>query len=193
MSRLAKVVLALALIVGVSGIGYFYYAVSDAVYVRLLFPSLEPKQPIEFSHKIHAGQNDIPCLFCHLYARRSRVSGVPSVQRCVGCHALIRNAGNERVNAKESKEINKLFSYWEKKEPIPWVKVHDLPDFVYFPHKRHVGAKVKCQECHGPVETMDRVKRVAPFQMGWCLQCHETRWKKVGGPRGPRDCWECHI
>lgn len=83
-----------------------------------------PEQPIHFSHKIHAGENEIHCQYCHLYARRSIVAGVPSVQTCMNCHKLIR---------KEKPEIQKLLEYWEKKEPIPWVKVYDLPDFVHFP------------------------------------------------------------
>ncbi len=143
-----------------------------------LFSDATPVQPIEFSHRIHAGENEIPCMYCHLYARRSPVAGVPSVQKCINCHKVI---------ATDRPEIVKLFSYWNEQKPVPWVKVHDLPDFVYFPHKRHIKGGLQCQQCHGPVEVMDRVTRVAPLQMGWCLECHRTR--KV---RNGRDCWTCH-
>lgn len=142
------------------------------------FSGKTPRQPIEFSHRIHAGDNSIPCLYCHIYAERSRVAGVPNVKKCMGCHSVIKT---------DSPEIQKLASYWDKEEPMAWVKVHNLPDHVYFPHKRHVAAGVKCQTCHGPVETMDRITRVSSLKMGWCLNCHTERNVKNG-----RDCWTCH-
>ena len=142
-------------------------------------PDRTPVQPIEFSHKIHAGDNQIPCLYCHIYAERSRVAGVPNVKRCMGCHSIIKT---------DSPEIKKLTAYWDSKEPIPWVKVHNLPDYVYFPHKRHVKAGRKCEECHGDVAKMSRITRVSSLQMGWCLSCHGKYNVKNG-----RDCWTCHI
>ena len=137
-----------------------------------------PVQPIEFSHQIHAGTNRIPCKYCHIYVERSRVAGVPSVQRCIGCHSVIKV---------DALEIKKLTSYWEDREPIPWVKVHNLPDYVYFPHKRHIKAGLECQMCHGDVASMKRVTRVSSLQMGWCLDYHKKREVKNG-----RDCWFCH-
>ena len=138
-----------------------------------------PAQPIEFSHKIHAGDNSIPCLYCHSQAERSRVAGVPNVKRCMGCHNIIKT---------DAPEIIKLAAYWEKKEPIPWIKVHNLPDHVYFPHKRHIKAGLECKMCHGDVAGMSRVTRIAPLKMGWCLKCHTQRNVKNG-----RDCWTCHT
>lgn len=163
---------ALAVAVGVGGALLGFWA--NAAF----FPGTAPKQPIEFSHKIHATDNEIPCLYCHTQARRSTVAGAPSVYKCVGCH---------RVVAKDRPQIRKVMSYWENGEPIPWIKVHDLPDFVYFPHKRHVQANVACQTCHGPVETMHRVERIAPLRMGWCLACHKQSAVEHG-----LDCWTCH-
>lgn len=131
-------------------------------------------QPIKFSHKVHAGVNQIPCQYCHIYARRSQVSGVPPVAICAGCHQFV---------ATGLSEVKKVMDYWNKKEPIPWVKIHDVPDFVRFIHSSHVNAKnktfptgVTCQTCHGPVETLDVVKKVDPNfgKMGWCLSCHLT-------------------
>ncbi len=144
----------------------------------LFFPGLTPTQPIEFSHKIHAGDNEIPCQYCHIYARRSTSAGVPSVAKCVGCHENV---------AADKPQIRLVMNYWNNQEPIPWVKVHDLPDFVHFPHKRHVAAEIECQTCHGPVETMEVVTRIAPLQMGWCLECHRAE-NVVHGT----DCWTCH-
>jgi Cytochrome c7 and related cytochrome c/Class III cytochrome C family len=162
----------LMIAVGLAGLLVGFWA--DAAF----FPEDTPRQPIEFSHKIHVGDNTIPCMYCHVQARRSLTAGVPSVEKCVSCH---------RIVAKDRPQIRKLMDYWEGQQPIPWIKVHDLPDFVYFPHKRHVQAGVACQTCHGPVETMQRVQRVAPMKMGWCLDCHKVHEVENG-----LDCWTCH-
>ncbi len=159
--------------------GSIAYTLAYGFLDKYIFMEMAPKQPINFSHKIHAGDNEIPCQQCHIYARRSRVSGVPSVQRCMGCHKTVRI---------DSPEIKKLHSYWNSEKPIPWIKVHDVPDYVYFTHKRHIKRGLRCQECHGAVETMDIVERQFPIAMSWCLNCHKSK-----NPPGPADCWECHI
>ena len=131
-------------------------------------------QPIKFSHLIHAGQDAIPCQYCHVYARRSAVAGVPPMAICMGCHTQV---------ATQLTEIIKVTDFWKRKEPISWVKIHDVPDFVKFPHNRHVNAKnetfpagVPCETCHGDVKTMSVVEVVTPDfgTMGWCLDCHLT-------------------
>lgn len=131
-------------------------------------------QPIRFSHKVHATDNQIDCQYCHIYARRSSSSGVPPVAVCVGCHKTV---------ATELAEVKKVIKYWDDREPIPWVKIHDVPDFVRYPHDKHVNAKnevfptgVDCQTCHGPIETMDVVEKHNPEfgLMGWCMTCHLT-------------------
>lgn len=142
------------------------------------FNDLTPVQPIEFSHRIHATDNSIPCLHCHVYADRTPSAGVPSVNKCMGCHQSV---------ATDRPEIQKVAGYWERQEPIPWVKIHDVPDFVHFTHKRHIKAGLTCQECHGPIETMDRITRQAPMTMPWCVDCHTERGNENG-----RDCWTCH-
>ncbi|MFQ5609322.1 MAG: cytochrome c3 family protein, partial [Woeseiaceae bacterium] len=159
----------LVIVGGLAGILIGYWA--NAAF----FPGTAPVQPIEFSHRVHAGDFEIPCMYCHVQARRSPVAGVPSVNKCVGCHSVV---------ATERPQIRTLMNYWANKEPIPWIKVHDLPDFVHFTHKRHVQAGIECQECHGPVETMDRVSREAPVKMGLCLACH-----KKNEVRNGIDCW----
>ena len=135
-----------------------------------------PIQPIAFSHKIHAGDYKIACEYCHSYARRSPVAGVPSVQQCMGCH---------KITALDKPEAQKLRAYWDRKEPIPWAKIHDLPDFVIFTHKRHVLKGIECQACHGPIETMDQVRQVSSLEMGWCVSCHKAQQASV-------DCLDCH-
>ncbi len=158
-------------------VGIFSYNMVGTAVARFVLIDSAPEQPINFSHKIHAGDNELPCRFCHIYARRSKVSGVPSIERCMGCHKSIR---------KDRPEVKKLAKYWEKKEPIYWVKVHDLPDYIYFPHKRHIKAGMECQECHGDVKEMAVIRQVSSLDMGWCLACHKDR-------NGPTDCWECHV
>jgi len=159
-------------LVGLIGIIAGFYANAT------LFTDTSPEQPIAFSHKIHAGGNEIPCLYCHVQARRSISAGVPSVNECMGCHFEV---------ATDRPQIRLLTRYWDTKEPIPWIKVHDLPDFVHFTHKRHVQAGIECQTCHGPVETMDVVSREAPLKMGLCLNCHKDNAVENG-----TDCWTCH-
>ncbi|MDH4121316.1 MAG: cytochrome c family protein [Deltaproteobacteria bacterium] len=131
-------------------------------------------QPIKFSHRIHAGVNQIPCQYCHIYARRSWVAGAPPVSVCAGCH--------QTVNP-DLAEVKKVMKHWEEKKPIEWVRIHDTPDFVRFPHWKHVTASnevfpngVPCQKCHGPIETLDvvTVQEKDFGRMGWCMKCHLT-------------------
>ena len=104
--------------------------------IIISFSEALAKQPIAFSHKLHTVQNGIPCQYCHLYARRSFSSGVPPVSTCIGCHGPQEN----KLVKPDSSEVKKVREYWSKGVPIPWVKVHDIPDFVRFPHKKHINA-----------------------------------------------------
>ena len=135
-------------------------------------------QPIAFPHWRHAGGAaaggmEINCLYCHSYARRSIVAGIPPLAKCMGCHKHI---------ATDKPEIVKLTEYWKRGEPVPWKKVHDLPEFVYFSHERHVqrfvfqqGQPVQqvCGYCHGDVKAMGVAEKQKPLTMGWCLSCHK--------------------
>ena len=134
-------------------------------------------QPIAFSHARHVEQARIDCQFCHAYARRGPVAGIPSVERCVGCHRTILS---------ERPEIVKLLAYWEEEVSIPWIRVHDLPDYVRFSHKAHVRSGVDCAVCHGEVGRMDIAQQVESLSMGWCVDCHESR-------EASRDCLVCHY
>jgi len=135
-----------------------------------------PIQPIAFSHKLHAGTNAIPCLFCHRLATKSTLAGIPAVADCLSCHKFI---------APEAPEIKKLAGYFERKEPIPWVRVYGVPDFVYFPHMMHLRARLACATCHGEVAGMERITRSGHLRMGWCLDCHRQHKASI-------DCWTCH-
>lgn len=127
-----------------------------------------PDQPIWFSHQVHAGQNQIDCMYCHSSADESKSAGIPSTAVCMNCHNVVKN-GKETG----TKEIAKVLASYESGEPIEWVRVHNLPDHVWFSHAQHVNAgKRQCAECHGPVEEMDRVVQVEDLSMGWCIKCH---------------------
>lgn len=156
------------------------------------------EQPIQYSHKLHAGKLEIECEYCHFNARRSKHAGVPPTETCMNCHKLVPTEGrSEQAQA----DLAMLKDYHERGEVIPWVKVHDLPDFVYFTHKRHVRGGVACQECHGEVqEDMTVAYRVSELTMGWCLNCHESH-PAVDDNYGAKaelrraemkDCWTCH-
>jgi hypothetical protein len=125
----------------------------------------QPLQPIPFSHKVHAGQLGMDCLYCHTNAERSKHATVPSVETCMGCHELVRT---------DRPAIQELTGYWERGEPVPWVRIHSLPDHAYFNHAAHVNAGVSCQTCHGPIQEMEIVYQYVDMSMGWCMSCHRS-------------------
>ena len=125
----------------------------------------QPVQPINFSHKVHAGDNQIQCLYCHSSADKSALAGIPAATTCMNCHKQV---------LKDSPEIQKIVTALQQNRPIEWIKVNDLPDHVRFNHSRHVTAGVKCQVCHGPVETEDRVSQADALSMGMCVTCHRS-------------------
>ena len=152
-----------------------------------------PLQPIAFSHKIHSGDNKIECQYCHSSAKHSKHSGIPSVNVCMNCHKNISEVaegtkvewdGVTYGKAELDKEIAKVYDaagwnpdeleYTGNTKPIKWIRIHNLPDFVYFNHSQHVTvAGLKCQKCHGPVEEMDEMRQFSPLTMGWCIDCHK--------------------
>ena len=147
-----------------------------------VYTGYEPEQPIKFSHKLHAGTNGIDCNYCHNSASFSKSAGIPSANLCMNCHTYIQEGpqyGKEEIAkiyaALDFDPVTK--SYGSNQKPIKWVKVHNLPDHVYFNHSQHVKVgKIACQECHGPVETYTVGKQYAPLTMGWCINCHrETK------------------
>lgn len=157
-----------------------------------------PKQPILFSHKIHAGDNKIECRTCHSYVAVSPHPGIPSVQKCMGCHTHIQGRDvdyktdeGEVINIRE--EIGKVREYWEKKEPIPWVKVSPMAEYVHFSHKRHIRQGIECKTCHGEVEKMDVVRKTERLNMGFCISCHEENARDEYHLKQLKDCLTCHY
>ncbi len=181
----------------------------------------EPVQPIAFSHRLHAGELEAPCQYCHFGAERSRYAGIPPANVCMNCHRFVtasRSAirGEEQLAEKENREpravespeLRKLYDALglgkelsapepgKQPRPIQWVRVHKLPDFVHFDHRPHVAAGLACQKCHGPVETMERVRQVENLSMGWCVNCHRGRTDSAvarSGLKPSTDCSVCHM
>ena len=173
----------------------------------------QPDQPIKFSHAVHAGQNQTDCLYCHFDAERSKYAGIPPANVCNNCHVIVKEG------ARSGKfEIAKIYHALDTKQPIKWVKVHSLPDHVYFNHAQHVVAgKIDCLQCHGDVAAMDEVMQVQDLSMGWCINCHrdtkvqfdnrfygkyaelheQLREGKISGVTveqiGGTDCMKCHY
>lgn len=164
----------------------------------------QPEQPIFYSHKVHAGINQISCLYCHTNAWESKHATVPSLNVCMNCHAAIndytkgpklyREDGSEVDGTAEIQKIyehtgydpkTQRYSNIAKATPVEWVKIHNLPDHVYFNHSQHVRAgQVQCQTCHGPIQEMDEVKQFAELSMGWCINCHRTTKVNFGDSTG---------
>jgi hypothetical protein len=178
-----------------------------------------PKQPIDYSHRLHAGELQMDCRFCHSAAEKSRHAGIPSTDVCMKCHGVVTssfNALQDEVKQAEaegrppelmvSDELRKLYDSLALDEvllpsddgtpqSIPWKRVHDLPDYVYFDHSAHLAAGVTCQRCHGPVESMQRVRQQETLSMGWCVNCHrEANENGIEGHpiHAGTDCAVCH-
>ncbi|MBI4446649.1 MAG: cytochrome c3 family protein [Acidobacteria bacterium] len=176
----------------------------------------EPEQPIAFSHRLHAGELEMSCQYCHSEATSSRHAGIPAASTCMNCHSVITASlgavrAEEEAAAKEkravrpvvSQELSKLYQALGLDEQmkragtprtVNWIKIHDVPDFVYFDHRAHVNAEVKCQSCHGPVETMERVRQIENLSMGWCINCHrDPQAQGIKGRNPSLDCATCHY
>ena len=164
--------------------GWAWLGASAVLFAALLYyywhyphTQIGPKQPVYFSHRVHAGVKEISCRFCHPYVERSQHAGLPPMEKCFFCHEYI---------IPNHPEIQKEKQFYLTKTPVPWVRLFILPDFVFFRHEPHVAwAKLDCSNCHGAVETMDRLETKV-FQMGFCITCHRKLNAQV-------DCWlACH-
>jgi hypothetical protein len=169
-----------------------------------------PVQPVEYSHKLHAGELGINCLYCHTNVDKAAHANVPNTETCMNCH--------QKIKAKSPK-LQAVRDSWANNTPVKWVKVHDLPDFVYFNHSAHVTRGVGCVSCHGRIDTMERVSQREKLSMGWCLECHRApekslrpvefvtkmdwqpaedqlvlgkRLKEINHINPPQDCSTCH-
>lgn len=169
-----------------------------------------PNQPVDYSHKLHAGDLGIDCRYCHWGVDKSPHANIPATKTCMNCHTLVGTDNEKLLPVRES---------WATKEPIHWVRVHKVPDYAYFDHSAHVNAGVGCISCHGNVAEMEKVIQVEPLSMSWCLDCHRNpddylrpvsevtnmnwvkpsdhkqfvdNWKKEKNINPPVDCSGCH-
>ena len=122
-----------------------------------------PEQPVPFSHRQHAGDLEISCYYCQGGVERAAVAGVPSTRVCMNCHQVV---------ARDRASLEPVRQSASSGQPLLWVRVHQVPEYAYFPHAPHLAAGVGCQSCHGDVKAMDRVQQVEPLSMAWCLDCH---------------------
>ena len=147
----------------------------------------QPKQPIPYSHKLHAGVLKIPCLYCHSAALKSRVASIPPVEKCMNCH---------KVTKTESPYIKEIAAIYASGTPLRWERVHTLPGYVFFDHRPHVSTGILCQTCHGEVQTMDVLYQEMSLRMGNCLGCHRDPRNALPADskiqRGPEHCGACH-
>jgi c(7)-type cytochrome triheme protein len=142
----------------------------------------QPDQPVDFPHPQHVNTLGMSCLYCHFSANNSPDPGMPAVGTCMGCHTVI---------ATDRPEIKKLAGYWTKQQPVPWVRIHRVPEYVRFPHMRHVNSGVSCQTCHGDIQDMTRVYQAESLNMGWCIDCHVGQ--KDDKFKARYDCTSCHY
>ncbi len=153
---------------GVAAAGITYYA--TPAYLRVGY---QPVQPVPFDHALHAGQLGMDCRYCHAAVEKSGTSSVPTAQTCMNCHSLIKPASPLLAVVRES---------YQTGDPVPWVKIHSTPDYVYFNHSVHVTRGVSCVECHGKVNEMTTVYHDQPHSMSWCLDCHRHPAQRIRHP-----------
>ena len=147
--------------ISIGGIGFFWYYGSPK-YTDIGY---RPNQPIDYSHKVHAGDLGMDCRYCHTTVEISASANVPPTQTCMNCHTLVKP---------ESEKLAPLMTSWQTGKPLEWVRVHMLPDYAYFDHSAHISVGVGCFSCHGNVAEMEKVMQVEPLSMGWCLDCHRN-------------------
>jgi hypothetical protein len=147
----------------------------------------QPTQPILYSHQLHAGVMRMPCLYCHSGALRSRIAGIPPVEKCMNCH---------KVTKVDQPDIKQLTAIYNSGKPMQWERVYSLPDHVFFDHRPHVHAGILCQTCHGEVQTMLVVYQKMSMRMSNCLGCHRSPQDALPADskikKGPEHCYACH-
>lgn len=156
--------------IGTAAIAGFWYYGTD----KHLSVGYAPKQPIPYSHKLHAGDMGIDCRYCHTTVEKAAFAAVPATQTCMNCHKTVKT---------DSTALQPLRDSWDKNEPVTWTAVHNLPDFVYFDHSAHLNAGVGCESCHGRVDQMQTVTQREPLSMGWCLECHRNPNEHLRDPK----------
>ena len=163
-----QIVIFLLVLGGVAAAGITYYA--TPAYLRVGY---QPVQPVPFDHSLHVGQLGMDCRYCHASVEKSGTSSVPAAQTCMNCHSVIKSTSPLLEVVRES---------YRTGDPVPWVKIHQTPDYVYFNHSVHVNRGVSCVECHGKVNEMTAVYHAKPHSMSWCLDCHRDPASRIRNP-----------
>jgi menaquinone reductase, multiheme cytochrome c subunit len=166
-------ILGLLLLGGAAYAGTLFLGATDDT---TLNPGFSPEQPVPFSHKIHAGQLKMDCRYCHTSVDKGAHASVPPTQTCINCHSPLGETGAPALSAVRSgsEKLKAVHQSWETDKSVPWVRIHRLPDFVFFNHSAHVNKGVSCVVCHGRIDTMDRVYQARELSMAWCLECHRN-------------------
>ena len=169
-NKVVPTAIALAVLLGTSAsAALWYYGTNKHLEVGFM-----PTQPVDYSHKLHAGDLGMDCRYCHATVERSAKASVPPTQTCMNCHAKVRTDSAKLLPVRESYADDK---------PIPWVRIHNLPDYVYFDHSAHLAAGVGCETYHGRMDRMPKVEQVQPLSMGWCLDCHRNPAPNLRDPK----------
>ena len=164
-----QILIFLGILGGVAAAGITYYA--TPAYLRVGY---QPVQPVPFDHSLHAGQLGMDCRYCHVSVEKSATSSVPAAQTCMNCHSVIKP---------QSPLLEVVRQSYQTGDPVPWVKIHSNPDYVYFNHSVHVNRGVSCVECHGKVNEMVTVRQDQPHSMSWCLDCHRDPAARLRDPK----------
>jgi hypothetical protein len=164
-----QIIIFLGVLGGVAAAGITYYA--TPAYLRVGY---QPVQPVPFEHSLHAGQLGIDCRYCHAAVEKSATSSLPAAQTCMNCHSIIKTTSPLLEVVRQS---------YATGEPVPWVRIHQNPDYVYFNHSVHVNRGVSCVECHGKINEMTTVYQAKPHSMSWCLDCHRNPAERIRDPK----------
>ena len=168
-----QILIYLCVLGGIATAGVTYYMTPK--YTRVGYA---PVQPVPYSHALHVGQLGLDCRYCHSNVDKSGYANLPTAQTCMNCHNAVK---------KDSPLLEVVRNSYETGDPVPWVKVHELPDFAYFNHAVHVNRGVSCVECHGKVNEMEVVTHTQPLSMSFCLECHRDPASRV---RQPEDIYD---
>lgn len=160
-NKLPLILLIAVILLGIGKVGFFsYYGSPEYTDV-----GYRPEQPVEYSHKVHAGDLGIDCRYCHVSVETSAVSNVPPTRICMNCHSLVNTDSDKLAKVRES---------WQTGKPIEWVRVHKIGEYAYFNHSIHIDRGVGCISCHGNIAEMEKVTQAEPLSMGFCLDCHRN-------------------
>ena len=156
--KIGGLVVGAGLLAGVAGYAYVSHP-------RTLDTGYSPEQPVPYSHKLHAGTMGIDCTYCHYTVTKAGFAAVPTTETCMNCHAKVKEKSEKLAPVRES---------YKTGNPVEWIQIHKLPDYVYFNHRAHISAGVSCVVCHGRIDQMVEVHQVQPLNMAWCLECHRN-------------------